>query len=273
MPSFLFWNVARNPAAFPHVVRLATSKNCDVIILAECPNNIADLIPRLNSNARKSFRDVAFGQSKVKVITSLSKKRFYPRLVSPNGDLSIWKLDLSGNSLGVIQFAFVHLLSKVSASDNSLTANAIEVATRLTGFEDSKEGCHNTVLIGDMNMNPFDGGLVVFSGFHAAMTLELAQKERIWKGKSYRKFYNPMWGFFGDRTPGPPGSYYWPSSADDNHQWQILDHVLLRPAMVKYMTELAILDHDGMESLTNHDGIPTKDHISDHLPIFCRFEF
>ena len=272
MPSFLFWNVAKNRSAFPHLVRLVSSTNCDVILIAECPENLDDLVVELNSKGERIFREETIGDAKVRVVTSLPLSVFFPKYVNAPKDMAIWHFRTDRSDIPVVQFVYVHLLSKISASDEAQTANSIAVSGELARYED-KHDCHDTVVIGDMNMNPYDPGLIQISGFHAEMTEELARKPRKWRGEPYRKFYNPMWGFFGDRTPGPPGSYYYSPSTDDNHKWQILDHVLLRPSLIKCLEQLEILVTDGKEVLTNEDGVPTKEHVSDHLPIFCQLKF
>ena len=81
-------------------------------------------------------------------------------------------------------------------------------------------------------------------------------------------FYNPMWGCFGDRTPGPPGSFYLGTSKPVNYFWNIYDQVLLRPGLVDALRDLAILDTDGSESLLTKAGLPQTSGGSDHLPLF-----
>ncbi len=79
-----------------------------------------------------------------------------------------------------------------------------------------------------------------------------------------------MWGLFGDCTPGPAGTHYWRSSEIENTHWAMLDQVLMRPSLLNAVQNLAILDHDGKESLLDADHTPSKDYLSDHLPVsFC----
>jgi hypothetical protein len=66
-----------------------------------------------------------------------------------------------------------------------------------------------TVVVGDMNMNPFEDGMCRSEGLHAVMCKHIARKEkRTVLGKERLFFYNPMWNFLGDETRGPPGTYY-----------------------------------------------------------------
>ncbi len=87
-------------------------------------------------------------------------------------------------------------------------------------------------------------------------------------------FYNPMWGLFGDNTPGPAGSYYYRSSTQRVFFWNIFDQVLVRPELVPSFNvgSLAILSSDGSKSLLTNDDLPDTTSASDHLPILFRVE-
>src|SRR4051812_34060314 len=118
-------------------------------------------------------------------------------------------------------------------------------------------------------MNPFEDGLTGAPALHAVMTRKLAEREtRVVQGTAYRFFYNPMWGFFGDRTSGPPGTYYHRSPGVAELFWHLLDQILLRPALMGLLHDLAILDRiDGESLLTQPSGLPRDSVYSDHLPL------
>jgi len=188
-------------------------------------------------------------------------------------DMAIWNLVSTLPGRIQTQIAVVHLLSKaggIQPADQQ--AVATRIAREIAEYED-REGCYDTILLGDLNMNPFDPGMVIVSGFHATMTKRIAAlKDRRWREESYRRFYNPMWGLFGDRTPGPAGTYYWESSVPSNQHWYMFDQVLLRPSLMDRLTSLEIVDHDGSKSLVDEDGSATHDHLSDHLPVHLVLE-
>lgn len=82
-----------------------------------------------------------------------------------------------------------------------------------------------------------------------------------------------MWGLFGDRTPGPPGSYYWKASAVlHNTCWSIPDQVLVRPGLIDRLRDVLVLSEDGTHPLTDDRGIPHGDHLSDRLPVMFRLD-
>ena len=105
------------------------------------------------------------------------------------------------------------------------------------------------------------------------MTKRLARlPDRVWRKEKYRRFDNPMWGLFGDQTPGPPGTHFWESSVASNQHWHMYDQILLRPSLMDRLRNIQILDRDGYQSLVDEQGIATKEHLSDHLPILFQIE-
>jgi hypothetical protein len=270
MISFLFWNLGRNVSAFPSVVRLANAPSfpIDVLFLAECPPDVHSVTTGLTQAGRGDYRDAGGDIFKVRVISRLPSGDFFPHFNNQHGDMTVW--NLATNMLGgsQVQIAVVHLLSKAGGpkpEDQQAVATAI--SREIVEYED-REGCQNTVLVGDLNMNPFEPGMVMVSGFHGTMSRQIARRpDRRWRHEKYRRFYNPMWGLFGDRTPGPSGTHYWESSTTSNQHWHMFDQVLLRPSMMDLLRELQIVEYDGYLSLLDGDGVATKEHLSDHLPI------
>ena len=124
-------------------------------------------------------------------------------------------------------------------------------------------------MVGDLNLNPFDRGVVQTTGFHAMMSKRQAvEMSRTVQGRSYPFFYNPMWGHLGDRTPGPPGTFYYRDSVPLSYDWNTFDQVLLRPAVLELMDEVvAVLDRCGEQSLLDDKGRPDRQVGSDHLPL------
>jgi endonuclease/exonuclease/phosphatase family metal-dependent hydrolase len=133
-------------------------------------------------------------------------------------------------------------------------------------------GHSRTVVIGDFNMNPFESGVVGSEGFHAIMARAIAAQEtRTVLGEDRHFFYNPMWSLLGDMSVGPPGTYYYQSSAPVSYFWHMFDQVLLRPSLAHSLqrNDLAILTEAGDQSLLDRHGRPDR-RVSDHLPIFIR---
>jgi len=269
MISFLFWNLNKREETIPYIARLAITYRVDVFLFAECPSNTQGIVEGLNAAHRGIYREASGIKTKVRVFSRLAPEHLTPRFSSL--EMTIW--ELKADNPRVILLAAVHLPSKAGGflgADQQAVAGL--VAADIAKFED-QEGCRDTLVVGDLNMNPFDPGMVVVTGFHALMARDLAARpDWEFRGRKFRCFYNPMWGLFGDRTPGPAGTYYWDSSVPSNQHWHMLDQVLLRPSLMGRLSNLQILAGDGYQSLLTSAGITSKDHVSDHLPILFQID-
>jgi hypothetical protein len=107
------------------------------------------------------------------------------------------------------------------------------------------------------------------------MSAQLASRNsRVIEGREYRYFYNPLWSCLGDRSPGPPGTYYYHSAQPVTYFWNMYDQVLLRPDLLGCLgvDGVSILAAAGQTSLLTADGLPNHGLASDHLPILFRLD-
>jgi hypothetical protein len=168
----------------------------------------------------------------------------------------------------------VHLPSKLYASENDQVLNSVRVA-RVIQEAEAKVRHSRTIVVGDFNMDPFEHGVVGAEGLHAVMDRRIALRgDRVVQEKSYKFFYNPMWGRMGDQSKGPPGTYYFNSSSPVNFFWHTFDQVLIRPELLKFFpdTQPEVLDKVGDLSLLSANGIPNNSFGSDHLPLLFEVE-
>lgn len=274
MVTVVFWNIAKKPAVLPHLACLARAHDIDVFLIAECPRDVSSALTALNGLSIGHYVESYSGEGKVRALTRLSTGRFFHRFTGLASDLTVWSLETLGTVPGdEVLLAAVHLSSKMGGFNDEDQATASrEVVEELNQAED-RLGHRNTALVGDFNMNPYDAGMTSAACFHGQMTRGLAGKpDRVYREQPRRRFYNPMWGLFGDRSEGPPGSYYFGSSVPHNHYWQLFDQLLLRKELMDHLTELRILTMDGIHSLIDTEGIPDRDQFSDHLPILFRLD-
>lgn len=266
MITFLFWNINSRPIT--HIVSDITLKNdIDVLMLVESNIPPENLLRNLNKDTMQPQYRFPSGIicESIHVYTRFSKR--FTRVVVESNRLTIRSIDLPG--LSPILLAVTHLPSKLHWKESSQTIESTLVAADINIAED-KEGHSRTILVGDLNMNPFEPGVVSAGALNSVITRDLAKRDsRTVQKRDYSFFYNPMWGLFGDSTPGPPGTYYYPSSEHTAYFWNIFDQVLVRPALLdKFDTEeLSILDRHGANSLLTDHGLPNKNYASDHLPI------
>jgi len=166
----------------------------------------------------------------------------------------------------------VHLPSKMHQDSDDQAGLLSWLADDIARVEQELQHTR-TVVVGDFNMNPFEVGLISSVGLHAAMTRDIARAgQRTVQGRACPFFYNPMWGFFGDTSAGPPGTYrYDRSGRPVNYCWNIFDQVLVRPALLDSFKSdrVAVLSSAGDVSLLSRSGRPTP---SDHLPIVFQID-
>jgi exonuclease III len=267
MLRFLFWNLNRNPLEST-VANLCYQHDVDVLILAECVVPPARLLRELYDRNGVPYHFTHSLCERLVVYTRFSGK--YARPVYEDGhSVSIRRLRLPARPEMLLVAA--HLPSKLWWSEESQSLHCPEIARTIRECE--IDAAHTrTVLVGDLNMNPFETGVVASTGFNATMARPVALRgSRKVQDKEYLFFYNPMWGHFGHTTDGPPGTYYHTRGEHVVYFWNVFDHVLLRPEMLQYFKDdgLRILDSDETTSLVSHGGLPSA---SDHLPIVFELE-
>ena len=162
----------------------------------------------------------------------------------------------------------VHLPSKLWLSENDQLFFSRRFAAKISEYE-AKVGHLRTVLIGDLNMNPFELGLLSADGINGTPSRIIAQRQtREIKGERYPYFYNPMWNHVGD-DDGPPGTYYLSSPPPSRAHWHMLDQVLIRPALLSALRPggVHIVTVAGDTNLLRENGSLDTTVGSDHLPI------
>lgn len=266
--NFLFWNLCRKPLK-KHIRSLIKTHNTDVLILVE-PNKINDydLLIEINTDVEYPFSIVPSSTSRIRLYSRLSE------YITNLGDQKYVQIHQISPPIGDdILLVSAHLPSKLWEKD----AAQDFLCPRYASFIREKEksvGHSRTILVGDLNMNPFQNGVVAAEGIHAIMDCKTARKNsRIVKGARREFFYNPMWSYFGDISPGPPGTYYNDKQGMICYFWNIFDQVLVRPQLLDYFdkSSLKIVTEAGDITLYNDKGVPDKK-ISDHFPIVFKLK-
>jgi hypothetical protein len=259
--TIFFWNLARR-----HLVRelavVVKEQHIDILILAESDLDIDDLrmeIPHLSEPTTYSDR--------IKIFTTGDPSQVVPVFDDPARRLTVRRLIIPPNP--EILLAAVHFFDKRNWSEDDQLAEATNLAADIVRIE-NRFAHSRTILVGDLNMNPFDKAVVAAAGLHGVMTRRIASGQtRTVGSRNYRFFYNPMWAFLGDRLSPPPGTYFHHKSAQIMYFWNLLDQVLIRPSLMDKLLEIRILDRVGERSLVNAKGRPSP---SDHLPLLFRLQ-
>lgn len=258
---FLFWNTKKNNVD-DYILKIIREQRIDVFCAAEYSGNIESLCSELK--AYKSFDEIfAPGCDRIKIIGNIND--FSVSFQSTYYSMQLFRNDYL--------LCFLHLPSRIY-EDSYFRREAVvtEIMEKVKEFE-ADSGIDKIVITGDFNINPYEELCLRANKLHSIpYEFEAIRDKRIYCGKDYKMFYNPMWNFLGDQK-FPFGTYYLASSDAICPFWNIYDQVLIRPSLLSRFkkNELNIITHCENENLYDEQFHPRKE-ISDHLPIVFELE-
>jgi exonuclease III len=253
----LFWNVDKKPR-YERIARLVQTNRVDLLLLAEWKHSVLKLIRVIGQNCR-IIGEAQNGMLALAILPELEASLQVSTLRFQIYAMNLRECDF--------QLSLVHFPSKRSPEDTQPQATEARNLVRQLAHPDATYN-RNSIVIGDFNMNPFEQGMVASDALNSASSVRAVWDEsRVVRSMVYPQWYNPMWSFFGDRSPGQPGTYYYNTSSDINFYWNIFDQVLLRAEIANSLVDVSILDTDGVESLLTVSGLPDRTQASDHLPL------
>jgi len=266
---FLYWNLNRKE--IPHlVISLAYEHNPDLIILSECCFSLAQLLSEMNTPLKQKY-GLPFSPVKDPIfITRFPRKS----LVIKSDTLGISVRQLYPPLGPDILIIAMHLASKMYQTDDDQTLSATRIA-RMIEEEEKKVEHRRTLIVGDLNMNPFDAGVIGAEGLHSIMDPNIVRRRsRKVSGTKRYFFYNPMWTRLGNHQSGPYGTYFYDRSRQINYYWHMFDQVMIRPDLIDFFKDdsLQIVTHADSTSLLDQYGRPDSNVSSDHLPIIFELE-
>jgi hypothetical protein len=276
MLTFLFWNLQKKPLQ-DSLYRLVERHKVDVLLLAENTLPAGVILRALNPNETGKFHYSPFGDNeseKIQVYTRFSREFSEPLAVLPSYRRHTTRVINLPEKEPFLLFG-VHLESKVNMSSKSHRDVIENFASDIREAE-QVFGSRKSIIIGDMNANPFETGIISARGLHAVSSRRIAERGgRTLNNKDYPFLYNPMWRLYSQHDGVPPGTHYYGRNEYVCHFWNMFDQVLLRPEMLPFWIpeSLQIITTDGVESfLTEENQTPTRTHFSDHLPIVCSLD-
>lgn len=152
MINFLFWNINRKPLE-KIISNLTLKHQVDVLVLAECQIPVEIMLSALNQGSAQYY----FPYTQCEKITIFT--RFSRRFLTPifeTGRWTIRRLKLPERT--DILLAAVHLPSKLHWSKESQMFECAQLAGDIIKVE-KRVGHARTVLVGDLNINPFEEGV------------------------------------------------------------------------------------------------------------------
>ncbi|RJP30678.1 MAG: endonuclease/exonuclease/phosphatase family protein [Candidatus Omnitrophota bacterium] len=212
MATFLFWNINRQ-SVLDIVVSLVKENKVDILMLAESELRINTLVAELNIACGKTFRYFDKRNSNIDLLSCFPKHSI--KILCDYRNISIHRFV---PPIGCeILLALMHLPGKLYRDDRDQASMCPRYAQIIENCEE-KVGHRRTLIVGDLNMNPFEPGTAGAEGFHAVITRNIARKgSRLVEGKSRYFFYNPMWSHFGDHPNEPAGTYFYQNSKPINY--------------------------------------------------------
>jgi hypothetical protein len=273
MTSFLFWNL-RGRGLELVLQRLTARHGIDVVMLAECAIPEDSMLSALNAAGQCMFRRVPAVASRGLHLYSCFDQGCFGSVLKEADHYVIRTLTPPG---GIeIVLAMAHL---ASPSHKDLRARHSRIIGFARDSSDAEKSHYRTVVVGDLNANPFDDALLNVRGLNAlADRHTVLRKDPRRFGRvqieEFRLFYNPMWSHLGDAIQ-PAGTYYYDKSNPEvDRLWNMFDQVLLRRGLLdRFRTkDLKILTTDGAVSFTWEDGRPNGDVYSDHLLIWSQLD-
>lgn len=269
MPTLAFWNVGRKVSS-ASIAAFAHEHAVDILVLAENEVQKTDLSQALNSG-RKRLYFIDPGQpDRIEIFSRFLTEQSI--LIRDGRGVSIRHYQPPlGQSILVVA---VHLASKLWKKTEEQVFSATRLA-RIIRDAEIRVGHTRTIMIGDLNMNPFETGIVGSDGLHAISDRRVASAgKRIVHGEDCEFFYNPMWSFFGDRHFTASGTCFYNTGSEVNFFWNVFDQVLLRPTLLDYVAQdgVKVVTKVAGNSLLDRSGRPNRDEYSDHLPVVCHVD-
>ena len=200
MLTVLFWNLrgyqestwnSRKEKLSNHIKRIAQKENADLLIFAESAFIPDELTTTLNHKSKSSYHYPESNSRRIQLYSRLPKTAVIDQFNdSSDGRLTIRRVKTTSQT--EILLAAIHFQSQLFRTTDEQALQATVLREDVMTVEEIV-GHQRTILIGDLNMNPFDPGVVGAMTLNAVMEQHLARSgERTVAGKSYRFFYNPM---------------------------------------------------------------------------------
>lgn len=259
----MFWNTHKNCDINKYIDSLIFDNSVDVAVLDEYKDEEEELLKLVRANKKEYKKYITTGCDRIKIFSCLKE-------VEPATQDKYYSLQIINNE---IILCGTHLPSDLHG--NMSYERQMIIRTIMNDIKDiEKELCSDkTIIVGDLNEMPYHNGCMDADCFHGMSYFCRGQKTtREVLGEEYRKYYNPMWNYFGDFN-GPPGTYYYNKSTLYSPMWYMYDQFILGSELAEKVDydKISIITSCSVGSLLKPSGIP-NDKISDHFPILCDIE-
>jgi hypothetical protein len=255
----LFWNVHKNDLSH-ELSLLVRDLTIDVVVLLEYIGDPASILLRLRQCADARFAIPNHTSKRFLVMSRSSVPDFEEVFPAPR--FSFRRFRYQGEYALLAAF---HGFDPLNYDITNRSALAREMIRDLRQAMEVNQ-TNKALIIGDFNFNPYDSVMNEVTGFNAMMTKGcLANGARKLCGQEFDFFYNPMWSFLGDLSPGSSGTIYYKKS-QGNYGWNMFDQVLLHQSLAHSLMDVQIIHAHPAIQLANKQGRPNS-RLSDHFPL------
>ncbi|MGN7854279.1 hypothetical protein [Exiguobacterium sp. 22311] len=289
---FLFWNVNRKNMS-ELIISMVLNLDIDVIVLAEFPQKSKSI--NQGSESKESIEEFIDIKEFTKKLKDVTKKNFKSRFISgqkivlidnfenelvlsskEDKRMSYCKYEINNKKFMITG---VHLRDKYN---NDVTDLYEDAHFQRLLVDTDAEDINKIIVVGDFNMNPFEKGMMGFSGFNAIFSKEEViyhPEGRTFFGNSKTFYYNASWEAYNYKET--LGTYYYDqSSSSYNPYWNMFDQALFSadlinsyvPGSFSIINEIealniSLLKNKRSKTSKNQKKVINSEDYSDHLPI------
>lgn len=253
--NLLYWNLKNNENLEPLLRDCIIINAVDIVILSEYDG--IDFV-KLAALLKNQFSEVDELQV-YKDIKILYRANINLSLSRAQYRYTIVKLLQNGKSFLITG---VHLPSNLHRDGSGERKHIIRKIINDIVEEEAEE-IYSSLIIGDMNANPFDGEMIEKDAFNSVLFKQIIRNQETVKYQNdvYRRFYNPIIEYINE-TNQDYGSYYYSSG---NLYWYCFDQILVRKNLMDDIKSFKYIKQIGNTHLLSR--VRPKKEISDHLPL------
>lgn len=265
MESIVFWNIGKKEL-FAEITDITTAVHPSIFAIAEAAHP---------TQIRRAL-DVAGIGTWREVTSTKNQLRVFSRL--PLGNITLLQLSaryvilkVKGLTIEDFLLCCAHLPSQNDVGRPSVESEARCLGTDLRDIEKNK-AIDRSIIIGDLNLHPFDDGIVNLDCLGGMMTRRIADRRpRVVNERSYPLRYNPLWKLLGNEN-GPSGTAYYSLSGISKTFWCCYDQILLSRGILPSVADkdIDVITMAGVKNLTTKHHTPDRRLFSDHLPLSCK---
>lgn len=278
-----FWNISRRNKRdldeklniVPVVGELVVERDLDIFFIFESYENESVYIEELDKIHSRIFVEPEYPLSIATApkVRCIAKSLYKSSIKWLQHEKQYSVLNLAVNGFDFIIFP-LHLVSRKNFDDKNklaeATRNAIDFKEATTNLWESGR----VLILGDLNVNPFDSAIVSANGFHTTNDFDIALKgeRNIVRQGNSQVFFNPSWKLFFD-ADALSGTYWWSRDDYEHIHWNVLDQVIIGKEMLHYfvLNSLKTVKKISNKNLLDSYSRPDQRY-SDHLPVIFNLE-